>query len=288
MTGTPIPAGALTVDNEPIPDGHTPLLYVIRWADGTGFKVVEADERARLLAGPPRPDGVPDGAVPLEGWWVTPESDYGATRIYCPRGLPWSWEDADMVRSGGQPVPPYQPDPDPADGSTTASASIPSPNPYASPVAAGERTGPLGLSEQDTRALAVVPEWNDPRSHHRRADNALVDACRAAVAEWDAEPQPAETLADIVAWIRSWAGAKAVRGLYADEVLALADRIEAATRPDPDDITVNRDDLRAILNVVGRVPSGNAFSNERNAYGNLCAALAAVGLPQEPTEGGES
>lgn len=290
--GTPIPAGALTVDNEPIPDGHTPLLYVIRWADGTGFKVVEADERARLLAGPPRPDGVPDGAVDRQALIDLADRLDQLDRehpdertIIVDLAAVAEWRD--RIRSA-LAVPTYQPDPDPADSPTGLVAT---PLTYTPPASGGERTGPLGLSEADTRKIAKQNEsWValavGSGTLACKAWDAAQGACRAAVAEWDAEPQPAETLADIVAWCRT----EARRSAPLQAVLtALADRIEAATRPDPDTITVNRGDLRVTISLA-RDALTRAHLPVMSAAVDRCAAaaLAAAGLPQEPTEGGES
>lgn len=143
------------------------------------------------------------------------------------------------------------------------------------PVAAGERTGPLGLSEADTRKIAQQDNhWVDlavgTGTLARTTWDAAQEACRAAVAEWDAEPQPAETLADIVADLRN-----------GDELdRDYADRIEAASRPDPDTITVNRYDVRRAVDELDdatELPSPDLT----RVILRLRAALAAAGLPQE-------
>ena len=305
MTATPIPAGVLTVDDEPIPDGHTPLLYVIRWADGTGFKVVEADERARLLAGPTRPDEVPDElsdwgplvtrqcvvcpecAFTFDAMHTGPGDDYTCPLCHPeqpqrPDGVPhdatsliaaglvafdftrqyvgydvlpeiegWSWFDwcrraETYLRDAGVPVPPYQPDPDPADSPTGLVAT---PLTYTPPASGGERTGPLGLSEADTRKIAKQNEsWValavGSGTLACKAWDAAQGACRAAVAEWD--------------------------------------RIEAASRPDPDTITVNLP--RATAEWVANQYHHDIYPGHLRTI----SLAAAAGLPREPTEGEQS
>ena len=93
----------------------------------------------------------------------------------------------------------------------------------------------------------------------------------------DSEPQPAETIDHIVAELR------AIAPEPAHYFWHLASRIEAATRPDPDTITVNRDDLAEALDWV----AWDADPKAQKAARRLSAALAAAGLPQEPTEGGD-
>ena len=70
MTGTPIPAGALTVD-----DGPNGTVYGVRWVvNGIILCWVNDWERDRLLS-PPRPTGVPDDAERLIA-----EARYEATK----------------------------------------------------------------------------------------------------------------------------------------------------------------------------------------------------------------
>lgn len=298
MTDTaPIPAGALTVDNEPIPDGHTPLLYVIRWADGTGFKVVEADERARLLAGPPRPDGVPDGAVDRQALIDLADRLDQLDRehpdertIIVDLAAVAEWRD--RIRSA-LAVPTYQPDPDPADSPTGLVAT---PLTYTPPASGGERTGPLGLSEADTRKIAKQNEsWValavGSGTLACKAWDAAQGACRAAVAEWDAEPQPAETIDDIVAELREIADDGDT--LLPSGVVGIADRIEAASRPDPDTITVNLPasnlaDLVRFVERDGRSLNASVLWTLRHFQTALADRPFVCGnAAGEPTEGGQ-
>ena len=277
---------------------------------------------------PPRPDGVPDDAVPAV-LWFGPEDEHRITTIYYPKGT--GRRSSEGLVDLGVPVPPYQPAPDPADSPTeplvhrrkslmgdrwawcdasitdhltgdqenvtcpaciekverfraqrdagrhTSTAAIVAAaesfpdldvTHFAPPVTAGERTGPLGLSEAHTREIATNPNI------------AIKAACRAAVAEWDAQPEPAETL---TLGKRQEMIKRALKSLddlreWMDE---LARPIEAATRPDPDTITVNLPaaDVRewADESAVANSPKADRFLT-------ACRdALAAAGLPQEPT-----
>lgn len=67
MTSTPIPAGVLTVDDEPRTMGRRPFWAVQFEADGPVKFWADADERARLLSSP-RPDGATDDEVDT---WLT-------------------------------------------------------------------------------------------------------------------------------------------------------------------------------------------------------------------------
>lgn len=299
------------------------------------------------------PEGVPDGCIPTgpEAYWQ--RQDDGRWRV-CVAGKTWTraaYND-DQLREMGVPVPPYQPDPDPADSPTDHRILVFGPvsvgdkringdeyvdgeagygwacsckaselgyaseesaedgadrhlqwleRPYevegdnTPPVAAGERTGPLGLSEGDKVRHRFDPEVE---LVFIREDGArwLVEysnGVRVVVVadQWEpvrvAQPEPAETLDGIVARLRGmtqlgWASDPRT---VADLVHDLANEIEAATRPDPDIITVNLPaaDVRewADESAVANSPKADRFLTACRA------ALAAAGLPQEPTEGGQ-
>lgn len=258
MTAIPTPAGGLTVDDEAI--GTTGRWYSLR-LNGEAIYTISAEQRARLLAGPPRPDGVPEDAPLAEA-----------------RKLAEHWRDRWVQHVAGwniegreHPLPwerPYQPATDPADSpaaddrveaSTRGDwgVTVLPPDEFdelfgAPPVAAGgrpaehERTGPRGLREPSTRVIAKLDAENPLYSDDRE----LIEACRAAVAEWGAEPQPAETLGDILAELRDDAAGEIH---YAPQALInLASRIEAASRPDPDwKVRAIQNEVRELMVVMG-------------------------------------
>ena len=286
---TPIPEGALTVDDNPTGPHFS---YPVR-LDGLVLGVVSSSQRARLLAGPPRPDGVPDRlSISHELRSVLTEQADGWLACGTEKGDRIAADINALLAA----VPPYQPTPDPADSPTEAThvehyrtcncladsseCCRPTCTCHAPPAAAGERTGPLGLSEADTRKIAKQNEAWVARAVGSgtlacKAWDAAQGACRAAVAEWDAEPQPAETIDHIVAWLRGNAALREV-----------ADRIEAATRPDPDTITVNLPasnlaDLVRFVERDGRSLNASVLWTLRHFQTALADRLAAAGLPQE-------
>lgn len=95
--------------------------------------------------------------------------------------------------------------------------------------------------------------------------------------------EPAETLADILAEMRERRIDPDDREYDGNEVREWANRIEAASRPDPDTIAVNRDDLDALVDYLDDADAEvwqQALAYK--ALDRLRAALAAAGLPQEP------
>ena len=337
---TPISEGALTVDNQ---RDHVTALgveqFMVRLGDDF-FAWASADERDRLLAHQPdRPTGVPDAVRLLIERWRDQAIVAASTQ-----GMPnapaqpsdydvWTCA-AELAGAFGAPWLPYQPDPDPADSPTV----VP-------PASGGERTEPLGLSEGDRliwNDLPVTFIKDDRGSRLIECENeerVWVDpSTTEPVAEWDAEPQPAGTIDDIVAgsatfilarkaderWMRSiysWGddgmttvdhemvrfnrkpedandpteevevSASMWHAIGSPDVLrvticdATADRIEAATHadPDPDTITVNLPEMTARYYACGGVPGSMDVHIVREA----CRA-AVAGLPEEPTDGGES
>lgn len=406
--GTPIPAGVLTVDDEP-----NGIVYLTRWADtGVGFRFVTAEERARLLAGPARPDGVPDDAVPAgpEAWWIQ-QAD-GRWKL-CAFNQTWTRAayPAEFLRERGVPVPPYQPTPScPACGSTSPDAfdqatqrhmclnrqahahglaeemgDQPTPEhvcvcghsreshyeKYMGQLAGddvsfcgrcrkmceftpaecdycadgtvlvgddldeglrepcdeccpnhrpanehddghtpvnGACTGPLGLNEGD-RVRHMTSGRIAAFVRYAPRGMMLVESIESgeriiyAPELWepvrDAQPEPAETLDDIVAdrrklaawkadalillaqWEQVWEAAGRPGLLGSSKAASVREWIEAASQPDPDTITVNRDDLQRVLGWIGRMDGQDA--GPYMSVLRLSRALAAAGLPQEPT-----
>lgn len=257
---TPIPAGALTVDD--VPSNAAGDLFAVRLHDERFWCWVTFSQRARLLAGPDRPTGVPDDAVPAgpEAWWIQ-QAD-GRWRLCLRQTWTRAAYPAAFLREHGVPVPPYQPTPDPADSPTHKCVAHPDDGHCVecgercrenAPVAAGERTGPLGLSEEYPE-LALLETRERVREVARITDDELdawqitairnlVEACRAAVAEWDADTTP--------------------------------------PTPNPDHITVNRADLSLALETAKPLMYPPEW---RRAVTNLRAALAAAGESPEPPE----
>lgn len=221
-----------------------------------------------------RPTGVPDDAVPMTVWLGRegkPEwDDYGREASWCviflPDGTDYDSWDADDLRKAGVPVPPYQPAPDPEAllvEKITADWTHLDPADSAPPVA-GERTGPLGLNEGDrvrhmtSGRIAAFVRYA-PRGMMLVESIESGERCIYAPELWepvrDAQLEPAETLADIEAWLRS--DARDETYLTPKGMSALADRIEAAR------------------------------NRERETPAGACQRCAAAGLPQEPTEGGQ-
>jgi len=167
---------------------------------------VNDSDRDALL--PPRPDGVPDDAVPATLWFGPDEN--GACKRYAPNGAS-EFVSTDLWRDRGVPVSPYQPtppEPEPAETLAECMKAITEAErrawnqsacgPIAAPVSE-VRTGPLGLSEDTTRQIArdwVKSHANDVQAWVR---NATIKLCGEFVARWDAEDAaPAETLADTI------------------------------------------------------------------------------------------
>lgn len=338
MTATPIPAGVrddtirqLTRIRDDFRRSSVIGQEVTLSPQPQGYYSDVLSNALDLLAGPARPDGVPDDAERLIA-----EARYEATkhraiharlrsgddlavegRIIASNPFPWE---------SGVPVPPYQPDPDPEAllvEKITADWAHPDPADSATdhlehyrtcncladsaeccrsscachaPPVAGERTGPLGLNEGD-RVRHMTSGRIAAFVRYAPRGMMLVESIESgeriiyAPELWepvrDAQPEPAETLADIAAWLRS--DARDETYLTPKGMSALADRIEAASnrerekalaasRPDPDTITVN-------LPVDVHRRFAHACYTPRDVD---AVALAAAGLPQEPTEGGES
>jgi hypothetical protein len=239
VTSTPIPAGVLTVDDEPTREGN----YAMRF-DGLVFAYVKPAQRARLLS--PRPDGVPDDATIEEASREAFLTDDLGGHI---RGDGHTWDTIPeqgrenyrtLVRAVarvllGVPVPPFQPtppEPEPIDPMDSHSALLEGNLTFTPPVSE-VRTGPLGprdylVMPTIVHVMRYQGSNDDGRETWRLACGSHLSAdtwersggwtpsldeikthnlatCRRCfpVAQWDAEDAaPAETLADIVAEYR--------------------------------------------------------------------------------------
>jgi len=109
------------------------------------------------MSAPERPDEVPDDAEPVTvTLWMRAADADAVHRFWWPSGM------ADSATFGW-----------------VSDCGIPVPRP--------PRTGPLGLSEEDTREVAGITasKWDD--SLPGRVWPALAAVCREQVAAWDAE-----------------------------------------------------------------------------------------------------
>jgi hypothetical protein len=243
VTSTPIPAGVLTVDDEP----GAYNCYPVRFGE-TPIATLSAAERARLLSSP-RPDGVPDDLRELvNDWWANADAmggNMGAVKRACATQL------AAVL---GVPVPPYQPtppEPEPAETLAECMKAITEAErrawnqsacgPIAAPVSE-VRTGPHNRGEGLTRLIAKVQLGLGNLSDYERAT--VVEA-REFVARWDAE--------------------------------------DAA--PEPETITVERDDLAAVLSDIDEWMQ--YVTPDAEMKDSVLRLRAAAGL-SVPSEGGES
>lgn len=130
-------------------------------------KLVNVDLPNRPSRDPERPEGVPQDAVPMVGWWVGRENASAVCVVYSPDGGEFRAWSAASVRACGQPVPPYQ------EPTLERTAEI----------------GPWTLSESEVRDLASFSDEMLDRWDITAIRN-IVALAREVVAGWTEEAQP--------------------------------------------------------------------------------------------------